>query len=345
MKISKIKMMGILFFLMIGGMTFAEEKSITFSFQNKMKTQTLRIMEDDVDGGDFYDQVKATLSTQKLFAMVKARMILHYNGEGSNRYSNGRPDGLTFKKSKFDWTVKFMPINPLGLSFHETIWIPGTYLVVEDDNLKGGNIGSSGFTASFKGVPGLTLAVTLPFDLDDVNKFYDDKEKFSFRIGAGAYYEYEKLFSLGVAFHEIGLDEFGFGAYATVSPLDNLKFYAGYTYKNPSLYVQGDHVINFSANWKPQIMDFGLDYMTNTDDDFYAALRIGCNITEKLYVKVEGLAQTKYSKIEDGKFRIYPEATIKFGKMGNLSAGIELWLDTKGFAYMELPITWVYTFK
>lgn len=353
MKISKIKMMGVLAFLMMSVMLSAEEKPIAFSFQNKMQTKTVRIMDDDVDGGNFYDQMKATVTTKKLFAMIKARAILSYTGreDDDNEYSIGRPNGFTFKRSKFDWTIKFMPIEPLGLSFHETIWIPGTYLVVEDDNLSGGNIGSSGFTASFSGIPGLKLALTLPFDFDKDSggiNFFDKDDKYAFRIGAGAYYEYKKLFSLGIAFHEIGLDEFGFGAYATVSPLENLKFYAGYTYKNPSLYVSGDHVINFSANWTPSIMDFGLDYITNTDEDnpyFYAALRVGCNITKKFYLKVEGLAQTEYGSKDDGMFRVYPEVTIKFGKMGKLSAGMELWLDGSGFAYAEFPVTWVYSFK
>lgn len=341
---------------------FAQESdSPKFSFQNKMKTYTLRAMDDDVDGGNFYDQMKATFSAKRLFAMIKARTILSYTGrdDGDNPYSIGRPNGLTFKRGNFDWTIKFMPIAPLGISLHETIWIPGTYLVVEDDNLQGGNIGSHGLTVSFTGIPGLTLALSAPYDFhndpDDSgdswgrivgkNKFDCDGD-YIFRLGAGAIYEYEKLFSVGAAFHEIGLSEFGLGAYATLSPVKSLTLYAGYTYNGGySLYVDGEHIINASAVFKPGIMDFGVDWLTNTDGDFYAALRVGCDVTEKIYVKVEGLAQTSYSGADEGKFRVYPEVTFKFKKMGTLSAGMELWFDGGDFAYVEFPITWIYSFK
>lgn len=343
-------------------------------FSNKLKTTVVRVTDGNVDEPDFYDQAKVTVSSDKVFAMAKARAVLTRQGkDDGGDWEQGDWEGINFKRSKFDWTIKYMPTSDWGLSMHESIFIPGTYIVVDDDNLHGGNIASHGFTVSYKGIPGLTLAASVPFDFssdkEDEGHNWDRDHKtnyfnaggncdgYTFRIGGGAIYEFGELFSIGAAVHEIGRDNFSGGAYFTVSPIENLTVYGGYTYKNQSSYlydedcINVDHIFNGSAVYQPGKFDFAADFVGSSEGDVYAALRVGYNITDTLYAKVEGLLFTEdVAKGEMGcssdekMYRIYPDFEVSLGKWGAIEAGAEIWLEGSDFAYVEFPVFWYYNF-
>lgn len=343
-------------------------------FSNTLKTTVVHVADGDVDEPDFYDQAKVTVSSEKVFALAKARAVLtRQDKDGGGDWALGDWEGINFKKSKFDWTIKYMPTPDWGLSMHESLFIPGTYIVVDDDNLHGGNIASHGFTVSYKGIPGLTLAASVPFDLsnygEDEDHNWDRDHKtnyfnaggncdgYTFRIGGGAIYELGELFTIGAAVHEIGRDNFSGGAYFTVQPVSNLTVYGGYTYKNQSSYlydescINVDHIFNGSAVFQPGKFDFAADFVGSSEGDVYTALRVGYNITDTFYAKVEGLLFTEDvakgemgSSGDDKMYRIYPDVIVSLGKWGSLEAGAEVWLESSDFAYVEFPVFWYYNF-
>lgn len=358
----------------------------TVKFSNVFHTTVVRVTDGDIDEPDFYDQMKATFSNEKIFAFIKARARLTRGDKnGGGEFTQGDWEGIQFKRSKFDWTIKYMPIKDLGLAMHETNYIPGTYIVVDDDNVHGGNIASHGFTVSYTGVPGLTLAASVPFDLqsdkeeethdwdrDHNTNYFNGGEKtsctgYTFRMGGGAYYEND-FFSIGAAFHEIGRNDFSGGAYFTLSPVEVFKFYGGYSYKNKASYiyeagydketgeydhdyVNVNHVFNASFEFTPDIFVFAADYVGNVQNDIYAAVRFGVNVTDNTLVKVEGLYFSKnVAKLEekangdDPMFRIYPDVKVEMGKAGSLEVGAKVWFEASDFAYIEFPIYWSYDF-
>lgn len=351
----------------------------TVKFTNVLKTTVAHITDGEIDEPDFYDQVKATFDSEKVFAFVKARAVLtrQKKSDGASEFTEGDWEGINFKRSKFDWTIKYKPTEDVGLSVHESLFIPGTYIVVDDDNIHGGNIASHGVTISYTGIPGLTAAATVPFDLssdkeseahnwdrDHKTNYFNgggNCDGYTFRFGGGAWYETD-YFSLGAAFHELGRDNFSGGAYFTVSPTQDFTLYGGYSYKNEASYVyeadEGDHdtinvnhVLNGSFEFTPGYWEFAGDIVANVQNDIYAAVRVGFHITDMVFVKTEGLIFTKRVAMaeeggngDDPMFRIYPDVILGLGKWGELEAGAEVWLEKNNFAYIEFPIFWTYKF-
>lgn len=162
--------------------------------------------------------------------------------------------------------------------------------------------------------------------------------------------------------HEIGRDNFSGGAYFTLSPIEWFTLYGGYSYKNESSYiyeasatdhstVNVDHVFNASFEATPSILVLGADLVCNAENDIYAAVRVGANVTDKLLLKVEGLMFTEDVAMvemgasgDDSMYRIYPDAIIDLGKWGELEAGAEIWFEGGDFAYVEFPVYWSYSF-
>lgn len=66
-----------------------------------------------------------------------------------------------------DWYMEWRLIQALTIGLHDNIYSDASVLAVLDDELKGGNIGSNGFTAIYRPEifnRALRLAVTFPFD-------------------------------------------------------------------------------------------------------------------------------------------------------------------------------------
>ncbi len=343
---------------MVAAAVFAQEEAESvFSFTNKAGTDIVEITK-EADGtsaafGGLYNQMTAELASEKVDAMIQARVATANNGDGI-------PDGLTFSSDDFDWAMTFRPLEQIGLSLHTGIFAPGSYFAVEDDNAKGGNIGSDGFTFSFTGVPGLTAALTVPFGFDNeddgVNRFTakDDEgnSKFAFRTGLGAYYEYESLFTAGASLFDIGLESFGLGVYASVSPLEGLSIYAGYTYnESENLFdlALGKHALNFSAGYETGAFSAGLDYNTGFayGDDakmFYSGISFGYSFTDAVAASLGATVKADYGNIGDGEFKIEPAVTLGLGEMGELEAGAEIIIAEKNFSSLKFPVAWTYSF-
>ena len=75
-----------------------------------------------------------------------------------------------------DWFIDFAPIPEISFALHEAIYPMAAYLPIYNRNMKGGNIGSTGFTFIYRPhylLDGLQLTVSVPGVLRDSDEYHE----------------------------------------------------------------------------------------------------------------------------------------------------------------------------
>lgn len=164
----------------------AEHKSKDYSDDGKASTKT--------DFPAIKNKMEVEITSEKVDALVAAIVAIDDYDE--------KHFGVTGKID--DWYIEFRPIHPITLGMHTSIYADGSYLPVYDDNIGAGDIGSSGFTMTYRPSAlkdALRISFTVPFEFDgdDVNWLNGKKETLD---GDGEPYENEKLkFGLGAIYN------------------------------------------------------------------------------------------------------------------------------------------------
>ena len=145
------------------GFAFAD---LHVNFYNKLYSEDTVIEHDDAAGetNAYFPGIKermyADIITDKVDAGVKG--TFHF-------FQNTDSDHFGFFGAEInDWWVEFRPFDFLTFGLHDDIWADGSYFPVWDDNVSGGNIGSSGFTAVLRPVENFRIGATIPGD-DAIN--------------------------------------------------------------------------------------------------------------------------------------------------------------------------------
>ncbi|MBQ9206928.1 MAG: hypothetical protein IJ158_09475 [Treponema sp.] len=199
--------------------------------------------ETETDFPPLNEQMHFEIFTDRVDAMVEATMWLDDDDDDSPSDSGN----FYFDGEISDYYIEFRPIKPITLSLHTGIFSDGSYLPVYDDNLWAGNIGSNGFTVTYRPSAlddALRISVTTPFNTlasdDDRSRNYlngdvtDDDDDDEFDIGIGAIYTAE-LFQVGASFQDLfDSDERQIGAYVNLPTLfgvsDALTVGAGFAH-------------------------------------------------------------------------------------------------------------------
>lgn len=232
---------------------------VKFSFYNKVYEEDPIAIHTDKDYSDDGESDTETdfpalkermffeILTDRVDAMVKATMWLDDDDDDPPSDSGN----FYFDGEISDYYIEFRPINVLTLGLHTGIFADGSYLPVYDDNLWAGNIGSNGFTTTFRPAAledALRISLTIPFNTlandDDRSRNYvngdtkkrDDDDEFD--VGIGAIYTAE-LFQVGASIQDIiDSDERQIGAYVNFPTLfgvsESLTVGAGFAHSERS---------------------------------------------------------------------------------------------------------------
>ena len=205
-------------------LAFADD--IKLSFYNKLYEEDAILNHSDEadettkDFPGIKERMYAEITSDRVDAMVKATFKLDDHDE-KHFGLQGNVD---------DWYVEFRPVHQITLGLHTGIFADGSTLPVYDDNLAAGNIGSDGFTVTYRPIDALRISATAPFSFDGdysnkeinwINGSKDvldedgdpDPEDENFNIGFGAIYDHE-LFQIGFSIQDVAdSDQRQIGAY------------------------------------------------------------------------------------------------------------------------------------
>ncbi|WP_296320272.1 hypothetical protein [Treponema sp. UBA3813] len=208
-------------------LAFAEGTEISFS--NKIYEEDYVLEHTDKK----YDD-EGESKTEKDFPGIKEKMSVELTSEQVDAMVAAIVTVDDYDEQHFgvqgevdDWYIEFRPIHPVTFGMHTSIYADGSYLPIYDDNIATGDIGSSGFTVTFRPTvlkDALRLSFSAPFDFDGdtstgkINWFNGSKdhtnaetgdpdpeqEKFDFRLGAIYNHDY---FNLGVSIQDVADDD------------------------------------------------------------------------------------------------------------------------------------------
>lgn len=331
------------------------QEGFSVSFENELGSDVVNVTKD----GDttkstfagFYNETVIDFESEKVTAGIDAKFQMNVD-------SDGNPESFAWVKEDFDWYATFSPISVLTLGLSDDIFMDGSYLIIEDDNVAGGKLGSDGVSVSVTAIPNLTIAATVPFGFDsdsEVNYFSNSDTYFNF--GFGAEYDFEKG-KIGAVMHNpCNTEVSGFGIYGSFTGVENLSVNAGFAYRDADtlLFVtdnedyvaekEGDnYTVNASASYGIASFIFAADYVTTFNQNFYGAAQVGYNIIEPLTVSVTGTTFTTYDEFSKGTFCLKPAVVYVNEKLGEFSVEADITFVDGEFSSLTFPVYWKYSF-
>lgn len=309
----------------VAGLAFADVK---VNFYNKLYSEDPFLVHEHNDNEDKWEtnayfpgikeRMYADIKTDKVDAGVKGTFKFFQNNE---------TDHFGFSGAEInDWWVEFRPFDIITFGLHDDIWAEGSYFPIWDDNVSGGNIGSSGFTAVLRPlgdslrigatIPGSTISYfynTVTDEVDEVegenylNGKTEDGEHDSFHFGLGAIYGIEQL-EIGVAFQNIPCgDDRQLGGYVNLPGLfgavEELTVGAGFTHAWGLTGLVGDvagqgvayeNLLNAYATYEADSFGITAEVAFNLADDsvgtydFYTAAAVSFGLADKLTATATG---------------------------------------------------------
>ena len=227
------------------------------------------------------ERMFAEIFTERVDAMVKATMKFddddsYYDDGAGNNIKH--PEHFYIDGDIDDYYVEFRPIHEVTFGLHTGIFADGSYLPIYDDNVWAGNVGSNGFTATWRPSvlkDALRIAVTTPFNTiaaDDnrtENWVNGDKkyggEADEFDIGTGVIFT-QDFFQIGFSVQDVlDSDERQFGAYVNLPGFFNIvpqmTIGGGIAHSERIRYAfddligQGDHFSVHEDEWRDESYD------------------------------------------------------------------------------------------
>jgi hypothetical protein len=335
-----------------GSAAFAEESTKTINhaltFINKFGSDVVNITKDGTAFAGLYNEVTAVITSEKIDAGIDATLRLAADGTGA-------PESLNWSSEDFDWYATFRPVRTISLGFSTDFFAPGSYLAVEDDNISGGKLGSDGFTAAFTGVSGLMLAATIPFasDADGGYNWFrhtgtdeSGTETTSYlNFGFGAQYDFGRKGSVAVVVRDpANSGSFGYGVYASLTPVDGFGLYAGYASRDEDgiCGVAGDNLYNASVSFTKCLLGCAADYVT-TYSGFYAGVNFTCGITDAVSLALGGTVNALYSDAAAGTYVLKPAVTCTPGAVGEFNAEADFSFSNQALDSVTFPVYWKYS--
>lgn len=297
----------------------------SLSFSNEVSLDPVLIQKDSATFNDLSDEVVIDFASEKVEAGVDVTFSLTKNLDGV-------VNGIDYTDVDVDWYAVFKPVDMVTLALSKSYNVAGSYFYVEDDNMVGGNMGSEGFTVLFTGVPGLTLASSVPF----ANSF----EKFDIRFGAE--YNINDVVSLGATVQDaFDSEEINFGVYAAVAPVEGFSFNVGYSYNDGIRVVNGSNIFNFSASYGVEDFTVAVDYATSSTF-CYAGVNFDVSVTDVVGLSLCGTIDADY----EGNYimGVAPKATFAINENNEFSVKVSTEFTSAGDYAISFPLSWTYSF-
>ncbi|MGN0728843.1 hypothetical protein [Treponema sp.] len=345
----------------ICGTAFAQEgeadNGFSVTFSNELGSDVVNITEDDTTFAGMYNELTAEMYSERVDVGVRAKFYLTTD-------EDGKPEAISLRDEDdeidFDWFAAFRPVDMITLGLSTDFFTAGSYLVIEDDNLSKGALGSDGFTVAFTGIEGLTLAATVPFGFDETNWIDEDitdddgkTETRHFNIGFGAEYMFRDVISLGATFKDVcNSDDFTFGVYAGIFPVEGLSIFAGYTTEDDDglCDVSGDNLVNVSVLYEADSFSLAADYLTS-DKMFYAAAKAAVSVKEIVEVSATGTLNAFYDKDDaeeaeapEQLWCIKPAITFFPNERNEICIEADFAFTNDDFDSICFPVYWKYYF-
>ena len=350
------------------GIAFAD---VHVNFYNKLYSEDPIVRHHDDDKNSKYEtdvyfpgvkeRMYADIKTDKVDAGVKGTMYFKQKKGPNDFYFDGSID---------DWWVEFRPIDMLTLGLHDSIWADGSYLPIWDDNVSAGNIGSDGFTAVFRLLPGLRLAATIPSGIGresnspGYNWLSGDSDDFHFGTGA--------IFDAGVFQVSANLQDIPcsghrqFGTYINMPGLfgmvKELTIGGGFAHAwGEGFLSELISQVSWARLWYENLMSVYATYDAGTfglsaeiafnfefDDifgyDFYTAVAVSFGLMDKLTATVTGKLLHDFADngLDNGYGASFAvDYEVNKQNMIGAKAEVNLIDDYWDFA---VPVYWKYTF-
>lgn len=262
------------------GFAFSQEVSV--EFENKISSDIVNISEDDSKFEGIKEQVTAEIETERVNAGVSLITELVKDDD----------DNLGFTEYEFDKAyVEFKPVEKLSLDFNKKVFLPGSYLPIEDDNVGNGNI-ASGFSLVFRPIENLSIAsgIRIPSVFADEDNQVDMDAGIEFTNDA---------FSIGATLRS-PVNDAGFGIFGSFTGIENLVFNLGFAYNDDFCDVAGN-LLTLGATYELSIFTIGLDFVTNFGDDgkdLYTALCVETGITDSFILETQGTLNMDFDDSE-----------------------------------------------
>jgi len=336
-----------------GSTVFAEEstqpKNSTLTFSNEFGSDIVNVTKDKTTFAGFYDEVITDITSEKVDAGIDATLKLAADDDGI-------PDSFSWSGDDFDWYLTFRPVQTVSLGFSTDFPAAGSYLVVEDDNIPGGKLGSDGFTAAFTGIPGLMLTATVPFTSDtdsgynwfkhtETDEDGNDSTTYQdFRFGA-EYTFGSKGALAAVVRNPANADSFSYGIYGSLTPFEGLAVYGGYAARDEDgiCDVSGDNLFNASVSYIKDAFSCTADYVT-TCADFYTGVDFPYNVTKMIALSLGGTVNASYNDVAAGTYVLKPAVTYTSGQSGEFKAESDISFIDGDFDSVCFPVYWKYSF-
>lgn len=361
--------------LFFSAAAFAVEGEL--SFTNKVSSDIVEISDGSADFAGFTEKAVVTFDSEQLdFGITaKASDILKTKVDsettpGTTKTTVDLPlygiDGTDTEPGSFSWYIEFRPWQWLTFGWSDDVYTYGSYIPVEDDNVKGGNIAAeNGFAVILRPIGGLRIGTAIDFSnlyTKTETGSVSTEEKVNPVWNFGIDYTYGELFSIGVAARDIlgkkGDDWNGsVGAYFAFTGLEGANFSLGYTFQDKKGIAdvaagQKSNLINFGASYG--VGAFNIDFDTvfgdSTDPEAYDLYIGACpsfDINDNWSVDVTFTFKTDInedapnSKTASDIF-ICPEVTYGFNRH---TFALGFGMDFAGnSATFTIPVSWKYKF-
>ena len=314
--------------------SFAQE----VTFENKLSSGlvNINISDDSTDTSfaGFTNETKAEYSSDKLDFGV----TLKFNIEKKD-------DSLAFGTGDFadDYFVEFRPFDFLGIGFHRSYCIAGSYLPCLDGELAEANIGSD-FGLFVRPIEGLVISGGLDF----ISYFGKENEKPI--INFGAEYTLSELVAFGVAARNIASDDRTIGAYASYTGVEGLTINAGFTMNgNLEDYAVTGNLINAAVMFNKEALGiyaegfFAVGGEKDADNELYAGANISYQITDVISASLFGIFINDFDNDDSWCVGINPSASFQITEHNSVGAGVFVNL-MKSITTISFPVFWKYVF-
>lgn len=327
------------------------------TFTNKVYSDVVELgISDEGVSADFAgikNVTAATLSTQKLDLGLKMNFWA-YNGEDvvADKHYPYLAVGQKGKVESTGWAIadywaEVRPIDVIGVGFHKSYMVAGSYLPVEDDEISTGNIGSD-LGVFIRPIENLTIGTGLDF----VSVFGGYKDKHAYpHMNVGVEYVLKGTFGFGISFRDFINGSRSIGAYFSFMGVEGLVINAGFTYNGQFAGVSGD-LLSAGVMFEKDAFGINGDLVLDIDDgktdgyDLYSGVEITYHITKPLIFGGVGTIKADFDYDKDAYIGLHPVigtgAYVKYvvNKHHILSAGVNI--EFADATTITLPVYWVY---
>ncbi len=251
---------------------------------------------------------------------------------------------------------RFKPVDQLniiaGNDFSTKVPVNAGYMAASDDYAKNARLLQNGFGAVSNWAFGdeKNITMNLAGGVKGTDGSFSNKNKLGLDFGFN--FAVKNLVSFGGSFQNVTGNQFTAGVFAGLNAVENLTLNAGYIYNDTDtdyIPVISKNALSLTAGYN--FKDLGLftaaDVIFAIGEEktpFLTKVTVSYNATEDISVGVKAKVSLMLGDNDSVKTELYPNVTYKLAsKMGSLTTGVRMNLDTNGLSKIAVPFNWKIT--